>query len=102
MDDLVSTASLHDISDHGLEGISQITPVISTAIRMRCFGSTYTLANILIKEINPYAITVAEEMSGMLGLASPFVNGGNGFDFRMSMGVPDHWIKWIKRFMDED
>ncbi|MEA5005191.1 MAG: alpha amylase C-terminal domain-containing protein [Rikenellaceae bacterium] len=61
-----------------------------------------TLANMLIKEINPNAITIAEEMSGMPGLASPFADGGNGFDFRMSMGVPDHWIKWIKELRDEE
>lgn len=59
------------------------------------------LANILIKEINPDAITIAEDMSGMAGLAAPFDNGGIGFDFRMSMGVPDHWIKWIKELPDE-
>lgn len=54
------------------------------------------LANILVKEINPRAITIAEDMSGMPGLAAPLSDGGIGFDFRMSMGVADHWIKWIK------
>ncbi len=59
------------------------------------------LANQLIKEINPGAMVIAEDMSGMPGLASPYKSGGIGFDYRMSMGVPDHWIKWIKELKDE-
>ncbi|MGM9764386.1 MAG: alpha amylase C-terminal domain-containing protein [Candidatus Cryptobacteroides sp.] len=54
------------------------------------------LANMLIHEINPNAFTIAEDVSGMAGLAAPFEAGGIGFDFRMSMGVADNWIKWIK------
>ncbi len=61
-----------------------------------------TLANILIHEINPKAITIAEEMSGMPGLAAKFDNGGIGFDYRMAMGIPDYWIKMIKEHKDED
>ncbi|NLT02675.1 MAG: 1,4-alpha-glucan-branching enzyme [Bacteroidales bacterium] len=60
-----------------------------------------TLANKLIHEINPKAITIAEEVSGMPGLAVPFKEGGMGFDYRMAMGVPDYWIKLIKEFKDE-
>ena len=56
----------------------------------------------LIKEINPNALTIAEDVSGMAGLAAPFACGGIGFDFRMSMGVADHWIKWIKEKHDEE
>ena len=59
------------------------------------------LANMLIKEINPFAITIAEDVSGMAGLAAPFASGGVGFDFRMAMGIADHWIKWIKERTDE-
>ncbi|MBQ4169363.1 MAG: 1,4-alpha-glucan-branching enzyme, partial [Bacteroidales bacterium] len=59
------------------------------------------LANQLIKEINPDAITIAEDVSGMAGLAAPFECGGVGFDFRMAMGIADHWIKWIKEKSDE-
>jgi 1,4-alpha-glucan branching enzyme len=59
------------------------------------------LANKLIKQVNPGAITVAEEMSGMPGLAATFEKGGYGFDFRMAMGVPDYWIKIIKELPDE-
>ena len=61
-----------------------------------------TLANILIHRINPKAITIAEEMSGMPGLAIPFEDGGMGFDYRMAMGIPDYWIKTIKEKKDED
>ena len=60
------------------------------------------LANILVKEINPKAITIAEDVSGMPGLAAPLKDGGIGFDFRLSMGIADHWIKWIKERRDED
>ncbi|MFR9575600.1 MAG: alpha amylase C-terminal domain-containing protein, partial [Rikenellaceae bacterium] len=61
-----------------------------------------TLANELIHEVNPKAITIAEEMSGMPGLALPHKKGGIGFDYRMAMGVPDYWIKLIKEKKDED
>lgn len=59
------------------------------------------LANMLIREINPEAFTIAEDVSGMAGLAAPFEQGGVGFDFRMSMGVADNWIKWIKELTDD-
>ena len=60
------------------------------------------LANKLIHEVNPNAITIAEEMSGMPGLATKFEWGGMGFDYRMAMGIPDYWIKMIKEKKDED
>ncbi len=63
--------------------------------------SYLALANMLIHELNPNAITIAEDMSGMAGLAAPFKAGGIGFDFRMAMGIADHWIKWIKELSDE-
>ena len=61
-----------------------------------------TLANRLIHEVNPHAITIAEEMSGMPGLAARIEDGGIGFDYRMAMGIPDFWIKTIKEKKDED
>lgn len=61
-----------------------------------------TLANLLIHQVNPRAITIAEEMSGMPGLAIPFKDGGIGFDYRMAMGIPDYWIRLIKEKRDED
>ena len=60
-----------------------------------------TLANLLIHEVNPNAITIAEEVSGMPGLAAKFADGGYGFDYRMAMNIPDYWIKTIKEQPDE-
>ena len=61
-----------------------------------------TLANKLIHEVNPSAITIAEEVSGMPGPAAPIADGGYGFDYRMAMNIPDYWIKTIKERKDED
>ncbi len=61
-----------------------------------------TMANKLIHEVNKNAITIAEEMSGMPGLAMKFEDGGYGFDYRLAMGIPDYWIKLIKEKRDED
>ena len=61
-----------------------------------------TLANLLIHDIHPKAITIAEEVSGMPGLAAPFASGGYGFDYRMAMNIPDYWIKTIKEQKDEN
>ena len=61
-----------------------------------------TLANLLIHEVKSQAITIAEEVSGMPGLASSFKDGGYGFDYRMAMNIPDFWIKIIKERRDED
>ena len=60
------------------------------------------LANELIHEVNPGAITIAEDMSGMPGMCIPIEDGGIGFDYRLSMGVPDLWIKMLKEKADED
>lgn len=59
-------------------------------------------ANELTKEVRPDAITIAEDMSGMPGMAVPVADGGIGFDYRLSMGVPDFWIKMIKGHEDEN
>lgn len=61
-----------------------------------------TLANELIHQVNSKAITIAEEVSGMPGLATSFKKGGYGFDYRMAMNIPDYWIKVIKELRDED
>ena len=60
------------------------------------------LANELIHQVNPKAITVAEDMSGMPGMALPIDDGGIGFDYRLGMGLPDMWIKTVKEKKDED
>ena len=59
------------------------------------------LAAMLVKELDPDGITIAEDMSGLAGLAAPFEAGGLGFEFRMAMGVADHWIKWLKEKTDD-
>ena len=61
-----------------------------------------TLANKTIHEFNPNAITIAEDMSGMPGLAAKIEDGGVGFDYRLAMGIPDFWIKTIKEVRDQD
>ncbi len=60
------------------------------------------LANALIHELNPEAISIAEDMSGMPGLCRPILDGGLGFDFRLQMGIPDFWIKYLKHKKDEE
>ena len=59
------------------------------------------LANELIREVNPNAITIAEDMSGMPGMCLPIEDGGIGFDYRLAMGLPDMWIKTVKEVSDE-
>jgi 1,4-alpha-glucan branching enzyme len=59
------------------------------------------LANKMIHSFKPGALTIAEEMSGMPGMAASTSRGGYGFDFRLSMGVPDMWIKLVKEAPDE-
>jgi len=61
-----------------------------------------TLANQLIHTVNKQAISIAEEVSGMPGLAVAVKDGGYGFDYRMAMNIPDYWIKIIKEKKDQD
>jgi 1,4-alpha-glucan branching enzyme len=60
-----------------------------------------SLANRAVHSLRPDAITVAEDVSGMPGLAMPEKEGGFGFDYRFAMGIPDYWIKVIKEVSDE-
>jgi 1,4-alpha-glucan branching enzyme len=60
------------------------------------------LANQVIHQLRPNAITIAEDVSGMPGLARPWRDGGIGFDYRFAMGIPDYWIKLTKDIRDED
>ena len=59
------------------------------------------LANELIRQVAPNAITVAEDMSGMPGICLPIEDGGIGFDYRLAMGTPDMWIRLLKTQADE-
>jgi 1,4-alpha-glucan branching enzyme len=61
-----------------------------------------SLANLLLHEIRPDALSIAEDVSGLPGLARPVSEGGLGFDYRLAMGVPDYWIRMIKEQRDED
>lgn len=58
-------------------------------------------ANELIKEIRPDSLCIAEDMSGMPGMCLPVEYGGIGFDYRLSMGMPDFWIKTLKKKDDD-
>jgi 1,4-alpha-glucan branching enzyme len=60
------------------------------------------LANKLIHAIRPDAVTIAEDISGMPGLAVPLASGGAGFDYRFAMGVSDNWIRLVKDVLDEE
>ncbi|MBV8780874.1 MAG: alpha amylase C-terminal domain-containing protein, partial [Phycisphaerae bacterium] len=60
------------------------------------------MANELIHTVRPDAITIAEDVSGMPGMALPVSAGGLGFDYRLAMGVPDYWIKLMKHVSDEN
>ena len=59
------------------------------------------LANELIHQVNPNAVTIAEDMSGMPGMCLKIRDGGIGFDYRLSMGIPDLWIKTLKEVPDD-
>ena len=59
------------------------------------------LANQLIHEISPDAVTIAEEVSGYPGIAASQSLGGTGFDYRFAMGIPDYWIRLLKEVKDE-
>lgn len=56
------------------------------------------LSNELVHLINPAAITIAEDVSGMPTLCRKVEEGGIGFDYRLSMFIPDMWIKYLKEY----
>ena len=59
------------------------------------------LANNVAHTVKPSAITIAEDMSGMVGMGRPISEGGLGFDYRLAMGIPDYWIKTLKEKSDD-
>ena len=59
------------------------------------------LANRLVHDFRPSAVTIAEEVSGMPGICIPIDDGGTGFDYRLGMAIPDFWIKMLKDIPDE-
>ncbi|MGE3181991.1 MAG: alpha amylase C-terminal domain-containing protein [Phycisphaerae bacterium] len=60
------------------------------------------LANKLVHDFRPDVTTIAEDVSGMIGIAAPLDDGGIGFDYRLAMGLPDFWIEQISKKRDED
>ncbi|MCR5414001.1 MAG: alpha amylase C-terminal domain-containing protein [Kiritimatiellae bacterium] len=60
------------------------------------------MANRVIHEVDPEAITIAEDVSGMPGCAAPVDDCGIGFDFRMAMGEPDFWFRLAEKVRDDD
>lgn len=58
-------------------------------------------ANELIKEIREDGVSIAEDMSGMPGMCLPIKDGGIGFDYRLAMGMPDFWVKTLKKRDEE-
>jgi len=87
--------------DHGLgSNFSDLSMYFSMNTDLEAV--TYLqLANELIKEVDPHAITIAEDMSGMPGMCESIRSGGIGFDYRLGMGLPDMWIKLVKNCPDE-
>ena len=87
--------------DHGL-GTSFDNDAKYFSLNTHTEAITYLqLANELIREVNPNAITIAEDMSGMPGMCLPIADGGIGFDYRLAMGLPDMWIRTVKEQQDE-
>ena len=60
------------------------------------------LANRVIHAVKPAAITIAEDVSGLPGVAAPVRDCGIGFDYRMAMGEPDAWFRLAEKVRDED
>jgi len=59
-------------------------------------------ANESMRQLYPNLITIAEDVSGMPLLSKPVIEGGLGFDYRLSMAVPDTWIKLLKHKEDDE
>jgi 1,4-alpha-glucan branching enzyme len=55
----------------------------------------------MLHELYPNVISIAEDVSGMPALCRPVHEGGVGFDYRLSMAIPDMWIKLLKEKTDD-
>ncbi|KAF9585192.1 alpha-1,4-glucan branching enzyme [Lunasporangiospora selenospora] len=60
------------------------------------------VANDMLHKLYPNCITIAEDVSGMPTLCRPVSEGGIGFDYRLSMAIPDMWIKLLKEKSDDE
>ena len=87
--------------DHGL-GTSFDSPEKYFSMNTDTEAVTYLqLATELVREVDPNAILIAEDMSAMPGMCRPVADGGIGFDYRLAMGEPDMWIRLLKDTPDE-
>jgi 1,4-alpha-glucan branching enzyme len=88
--------------DHGLgRGFSSYDDYFSPNIDEDALAYL-TVANSLIHQLRPNALIIAEEVSGMPGLAAPRQACGVGCTHRLAMGIPDYWIKLLKEKKDEE
>ena len=88
-------------SDHGLERkFKSYVDYFDARVELDAIAYLM-LANEVVHAVNPAAISIAEDMSGMPGLARPIHEGGFGFDYRLAMGIPDYWIQLLKEKEDE-
>lgn len=88
--------------NHGLEqAFTSYDDYFSENIELDAL--TYlSLATTLAHTIKPSSLLIAEDMSAFPGLAASVEHKGIGFDYRLSMGVPDLWIKILKEKRDEE
>ena len=87
--------------DHGLgQKFETYSDYFGTNVDLDAYAYL-TLANEIAHTARPGTITIAEDVSGMPGLAKPQTEGGLGFDYRLAMGIPDHWIELLKNQRDE-
>lgn len=88
--------------DHGLDrAFVSYADYFGPDVDIDALSYLYT-ANRLVHELNPFAVTIAEDVSGYPGLAARTDAGGYGFDFRFAMGIADFWIRLVKDTQDED
>ena len=88
--------------DHGL-GTAFTGPEKYFSMNTDTEAVTYLqLATELVRQVNPNAILISEDMSAMPGMCLPIKDGGIGFDYRLAMGEPDMWIKLLKEVSDEN
>lgn len=86
---------------HGLDRINRREKYFTEGVEYDAV--TYLqLANNLVHQYDGKKITIAEDVTGMPGLAHPVEEGGLGFDYRLGMGIPDFWIKILKDQKDEE
>ncbi|XP_050413059.1 1,4-alpha-glucan-branching enzyme [Patella vulgata] len=84
---------------HGFTGDYNEYFGLNTDTESLCY---LTVANYFLQSSYPSVITIAEEVSGMPALCRPISEGGNGFDYRLAMGLPDMWIKLLKEETDDN